>query len=124
MVFNTFWKKNMNTFYALKAIYNMFNQRREEEIRHIRMIYNASRIKRRFGKVLSKLAPTFEERLVHQSKYAFNSIAVYLHDPTVARAKYIFGDFIEAAAHKNIVYSKCIHFWHEAEKIVNFYKER
>ena len=123
-VFNRVWKRFYGTFYTLKTVYDLFNEKRMEEIRRVRMLYCANKIKRGFYRRCARYGPDIETRHLNQERYAYNSTMIFLKEPLEKRAKYILASFLTSSSDKFSVFTSFLTFSKAADKLTQFYKKR
>jgi len=124
VIFNGFWKRFYGTFTALKQIYQVFNDKREEKRIKKRMLYCSNRIKKNFHIKIVQFGPTIEDRQINLSKYGLNSMIMFLNEPAEKRAEQIFQGFLTRSANKFSTFVAFLNFAKSVDFLNKFYKKR
>jgi hypothetical protein len=123
-MFNHFWIRFHGVYVALKAVYNIFNEKRIEKEMKIKMLHTCKQIKRNLKKRVARFGPDYDSRTQNLNRYGFNSVMIFLNEPVEIRARNVMSDFLTNSGNKYSVFTSFLKFASEADLISKFYKKR
>lgn len=120
------FKKAWQKFYIIKQstaiIYEVFANKRQQEINKAKRLYCARRIKRGLKKRMKRYGQDTETRIENTLRHTLTGVSTFLLEPDRSMCKNIVRAFLKKSADRNEKFDKFVNYYQQGDRIVQFYK--